>query len=316
MIYEKCMQNLNCLNLNGRLLRLFILVYDTNSVSRAAELLDLNQSTVSHSLEKLRACLSDPLFVKSGRGILPTERATLLAPRIRELLANIEALEATEDYLPEHDTQPVAIASNVLALMPIFVRLRENMQNCGVAAPLKLIELGSRANIEETLESNLADLVISIRRTNYSNSLKSFEFLSDNLACFYDPKIRGPIETIADYAAANHAVVDFGSGRKSIVDATLEANSLERKIKLIAPSIGAVARLTQGTDMVVTMPSKLKFGALSAFSFCPPPIAFPEVVVDLIWHRRSEHSGRGRWIRDMVMSCLPEEAKAPNVKAN
>ena len=184
------------------------------------------------------------------------------------------------------------------------------MHRCGATTPLRLIELGSRANIEGVLESSRADLVISVRGTHYSKSLQTQEFLSDNLACFYDPKFRGPIETTSEYVAANHAVVDFGSGKKSIVDSTLEASLLERNIRIFASNIEALAHLMRGTDMVATMPSKLKFSAFSEFAVCPPPISFPNVNVDMIWHRRTEHTGRGLWIRDLVMSTLPKDAGA------
>ena len=72
------MQKTDYLSLDGHLLRLFVLVYETSSVSRTAEHLGINQSSVSHALGRLRQLIGEPLFVRSGRGIVPTARADAL----------------------------------------------------------------------------------------------------------------------------------------------------------------------------------------------------------------------------------------------
>ena len=77
------MQNFDTLKLNGRRLKLLLLALDEGSVGRAAERLGLNQSTASHHLERLRQALGNPLFVKLGKGITPTDFAVSVAPRVR-----------------------------------------------------------------------------------------------------------------------------------------------------------------------------------------------------------------------------------------
>ena len=63
------MKNFDTLRLDGHALRVFVAVCETGSVSKTADLFNLNQSTISHTLEKLRSAIGDPLFVKAGRGI-------------------------------------------------------------------------------------------------------------------------------------------------------------------------------------------------------------------------------------------------------
>eukprot|EP01034_Spumella_vulgaris_P023529 gene23529-29753_t len=65
--------------LDGHLLQLLLAVLETGSITAAAERLGVTQSAVSHLLDKLRAITGDPLFVKRGRGIVPTARAEALA---------------------------------------------------------------------------------------------------------------------------------------------------------------------------------------------------------------------------------------------
>lgn len=77
-------------NLDLRALATFLVVLDEGSVSRAAVTLGVSQSAVSHTLERLRQALGDPLFVKSGRGITPTRYAQQAGPHIRQVLGSAE----------------------------------------------------------------------------------------------------------------------------------------------------------------------------------------------------------------------------------
>ena len=82
-------------DLDARLLRVLVAVQEAGSVTAASYRLGTTQSAVSHSLDKLRTITSDPLFVKSGRGIVATACAEALAVRARER-------EFLQKNLPEH----------------------------------------------------------------------------------------------------------------------------------------------------------------------------------------------------------------------
>ena len=114
------MQKFDQLDLTGSQLVLFLSVYDNNSVSKAAAQLGVNQSTVSYGLDRLRNALNDPLFVKSGRGIVATDRATLLAPVVRSLVEGFAGLTEARAYSPDQDDRQIAIAANVMELLPML----------------------------------------------------------------------------------------------------------------------------------------------------------------------------------------------------
>jgi len=54
-----------------------VLLSETSTV-RAAERLGMSQSAVSAALSRLRGVLNDPLFVREGPGIVPTDFARQL----------------------------------------------------------------------------------------------------------------------------------------------------------------------------------------------------------------------------------------------
>lgn len=63
------------LDLDGRQLRLLLAIRKAGSLSGAARVLGMNQSTVSYWLDQMRHRLNDPLFVRAGNGVESTQRA-------------------------------------------------------------------------------------------------------------------------------------------------------------------------------------------------------------------------------------------------
>ena len=112
-------------DIDGRLLQVLLAVTEERSVTRAAARLDVTQSAVSHQLDRLRAITGDPLFVKSGRGIVPTARAEALAVQARRLLDELRAFAQGGSFDPAGFEGTVTIAANDLQrdlLLPLLLR--------------------------------------------------------------------------------------------------------------------------------------------------------------------------------------------------
>ena len=90
--------------LDLNLFRVFEVVYRERNLTRAAALLHLSQSAVSHALARLREQLGDPLFVREGRGVAPTPLAEQLAPGILDALAGLQrSVTRVAAFDPLHD---------------------------------------------------------------------------------------------------------------------------------------------------------------------------------------------------------------------
>jgi LysR family transcriptional regulator for metE and metH len=79
--------------LDSRHLRLVAEVAKTESVTRAADRLNVTQSAVSHQLRELEHKLGTALFVRSGRRMLPTPAGRLLADTADRVLGSITDVE-------------------------------------------------------------------------------------------------------------------------------------------------------------------------------------------------------------------------------
>ena len=74
------------------MLRVFVLVYENNSVTVAAQRLYISQPSVSYTLRKLRTHFGDPLFQRRGQRLEPTLVAEELYPRLRRLIESIPSM--------------------------------------------------------------------------------------------------------------------------------------------------------------------------------------------------------------------------------
>src|SRR3954447_9583661 len=76
------------------LLIVFDAVMQDRSVTRAGKRIGLSQPAMSHALNRLRHMLKDELFVRTPQGMMPTQRAEILAEPLRNALSEMQlALE-------------------------------------------------------------------------------------------------------------------------------------------------------------------------------------------------------------------------------
>ena len=72
------MHELNIKGVDLNLLKALDALLETESVSRAAELVNLSQPAMSRALNRLQQVIKDPLLVRSGRGMVLTPRGEAL----------------------------------------------------------------------------------------------------------------------------------------------------------------------------------------------------------------------------------------------
>ena len=296
------MKKIDLSGINGHALRVFLAVCETGSVSRAADYCDLTQSTVSHTIDRLRSAIGDPLFVKSGRGITPTEKALAIAPRVKEILAALEGLVAQETYDARMETKPFVVAIPTPALITAMKRVQVEMSLRAPRAEFHISRLAPRERLEEMLTMGEADVAIAIAPKSYPVVLNSSPFGRDDLVVFYDPDVRPPVRTVDDYARARHGVTGFGGTTKSVVASAMEEMGFQRKIAFVAPTASTLGEFIKGTDIIATMPKALAKTSYRDLAYAPTPLPLPQLDYDVVWHRRFDQSGRNGWLRDVILS--------------
>jgi len=288
-------------DLDGHLLQLLVAVVETGSVTGAAQHLGVTQSAVSHLLDKLRAITGDPLFVKSGRGIVATARAEELAAQARGLLRQLQHFAHSGEFDPANWQTTFTIAANDfqrdLLLPPLAARLRT--QAPGVV--LRVIPSGVPRL--ETLRADDCQLVISPRPPEGSDIVQKRLF-EDQYRVFYDLSVRSAPLDEAEYLAADHATVVYEPRRSLDLDQHLANTGVNRRFTVMVPSFSALPAFVRGTPLLATVPALLARHTLSGLASCPPPVTCPTMPMYLIWHARYQQDAAHRWLRAQLEAVV------------
>jgi DNA-binding transcriptional LysR family regulator len=288
------MNGIDGLDLDGHLLQMLVAVHDEGSITRAAERLGLTQSAVSHGLDRLRLLVGDPLFVKSGRGIVATAQAAPLAERARRLIDELRAFPTAAGFDPARLSRCITIAANDLQrdlLLPAWLR-RVRAQAPGVT--LRVIPSG--APEPALLRDDACQLLVTPRPPEGSDIVQKRLF-EDRYVVFFDPASRSAPATEADYLAADHVSVLYEPRRVLEIDRWLAERSVARRIVASVPGFAGIAALLQGGPWLATLPMLLGRGVLRGLAFAPAPVPTPPMPMYLVWHRRHQGDPVHQWLR-------------------
>lgn len=98
--------------LDSRHLRLVAEVARTESVTRAADRLNVTQSAVSHQLRELEDKLGTPIFVRSGKRMLPTPAGRVIVDAADRVLGDIGRVEARVEQLARHTAGELRVCTH------------------------------------------------------------------------------------------------------------------------------------------------------------------------------------------------------------
>jgi DNA-binding transcriptional LysR family regulator len=258
------------------LLVLFEVVLEEGHVGRAADRLNLSPSAVSHGLGRLRRLLNDPLFVRTPKGVVPTDRAKELAAPIVDVLAQVRSVISTaEPFDPATSTRrftvgapdgvsavflPSLLAELRRAAPGINIGLRQLLPSEGETSP----ERAWRAAFAD-LEARAADVAIipsdRIPARFHHRTLYEEDFVVAMRAGH--PFAAAP--TLKHYCEMQHLVVSLTGDPYGFVDEVLAKEGQSRRIALTVPNFMFALAVIAETDLISALPRR--FAAMYAARF-------------------------------------------------
>ncbi|PYX52743.1 MAG: hypothetical protein DMG76_28405 [Acidobacteria bacterium] len=155
------MHSMNISNFDLNLLRVFDAMMAERNVTRAAQRVFLSQPAVSHALARLRKEIGDPLFVRAGREMIPTAKATELGPAVHTMLDQLALVVGKTRFDPRTSAAVFRIGIvdvREYLLAPLFAKL---MREEGSRVRL-LVHGFDDANFQAQLASGALDIAVSM----------------------------------------------------------------------------------------------------------------------------------------------------------
>ena len=280
----------------------FIEVYKTQNVSRAAERLGIAQASASIALNKLRSHFGDRLFSRTSRGMEPTPRAQQLYPELCEVLAHLEKARGSRDvFVPAETERLFRICLTDISEIVLLPALLNHVRR--VAPKIHIEAEKISVDSPRRLESGDVDLAVGfmphLEAGFYQQTLFEQDFVC--LAAASHPRIRNRLGRRAFQAEAHIVVTTSGTGH-SIVDKTLARHGIERRVALRLPSFLGVARIVARTELLVIVPRVLgdTLATQEPIQLLEPPVPLPSYSVKQHWHDRFHADAGNMWLRRSI----------------
>jgi DNA-binding transcriptional LysR family regulator len=292
------------------LLPVVLAIAEERSVSRAAERLGWSQPKVSIALNKLRASLGDPLFIRGSHGMEPTPRAlSLLAPTKDILLRVKQDVLASVSFDPATTTRKFTFALSDIGEMTFLPRLMAFIQQQAPNATVSSVTLAP-GDIATGLEQGTIDLAIGYfpdlkKRNFYQQRLFSHTFISLLNA---KHRIRGDRLSMEEFLRIGHAVIRAEGRSQEIFEQLLAKRKIERRIVLSTPHFMSIPFIVASTDLLVTVPYAVgeSFAKIANIRLIHPPLEIPTFDLKQHWHRKYHKDEANIWIRSAIAKLFAD----------
>ncbi|MBB4255670.1 LysR family transcriptional regulator [Rhizobium sp. BK008] len=294
------------------LLVLFEAVYAERHVGRAAARLNLSTSAVSHGLGRLRRLLNDPLFLKTPKGVVPTERAEALAPGINEALRQVRSVVARAEPFDPATTRrrmvigaPDGVSAVFLDHLVLDIARYAPGLDLGIRQllPLAEDETGSpwRGAFRE-LETRAVDIAVIPSEKGplrfESRVLYEEDFV---LVLRRDhPFLARP--TIEGYCVSGHLVVSHSGDPHGFVDTLLARHGLARRVALTVPNFMFACAIVGETDLICAVPRRFaeRFAPGLGVAMTEPPLSLGEFRLTAFVPRSAMADAGLTWMLDKL----------------
>lgn len=297
-------------NFDMNLLLAFDALMQTQSVTRAAQLLRLGQPAMSAALGRLRDAFEDPLFVRTGQRMEPTPRAQRLHGVVRELLVRCQRDVLEQDgFDPTHSQRGFGLAVTEYEELIVVPYLMERVLRAAPRVCIDLHNLAYEQVVTGLREGNL-DAAVGVYRGQVS-WIRSEPLMRDTLSCLFhrrQVRARPPVD-LDTFVRLPHVLVTQRGDRRGRVDEGLEALGRGRHIAMTTPHFSALPTILVRCRALVSLPRRLAElfrGQHTGLAISPLPCEVPPFEVSIMWHAKNDSDPGLAWLRAQIRAVVEE----------
>jgi DNA-binding transcriptional LysR family regulator len=306
------------------LIRVLHTVIHERSVSRAALKLGSTQPAVSAQLKRLRALTGDPLLVRAGQQMQPTETALQLLGPAGRMLQDAERLFSRHGRLLRHGPFDAAASQALFRvaasdyLDPFFLPLL--VAHVKRVAPLVRLELMPLTREYDYRRHLAAGDVVIGNWLEPPEELHLGRLLSDEVVCLVaqdHPTAGKPGRsgkagtgkagnsgwTVQRYLDQEHiAPTPMSPGALGVIDEHLHAAGVQRRIVVRASHFSLIPLMVAGSLLVLTTGRLFcsRYTGTLPVKIVRCPVAFAPLTYYQLWHELTHAAPSMRWFREQV----------------
>lgn len=291
------------MDLNKVDLNLFVVldsIYTESSLSGAAKRLYVTQPAVSAALSRLRAVFDDPLFVRTGRRMVPTPTTESIIPQVREALALMRtSVDKTYQFNPATERKTFRLSMNDLSESVVLPKLYQVLEKEAPKMTLQVVQLNRRDALK-SLSAGQLDFVMDAPLLTNEQLCHAplFEGRYVGLVRKGHPLV-GQELTLEKYLDLAHVHISSRISGPGYVDYALERINAKRRIVVRTQHYLMVPKLISETDLCATVPSY--FANIPGTAALELPFELGPQGHHLYWHRSRDSDPAIQWVKNVIL---------------
>jgi DNA-binding transcriptional LysR family regulator len=272
------------------------------SLTRAAEALNMTQPALSKTLARLREHFDDPLFVRVGFQMKPTTKALGLAGQIKNILKEVSLLKSEQlPFSPEVSSRHFKFAGPDVAAVVLLPPILKQMRVRAPDARLSAVQLDAE-HLHGWLESGEVDLAAGDYPFLVQGIKRQRLFITNHVSLVRKchPRI-AELTSLDAFADEHHVLVstlDMRHATRAAEDA-LEQAIPKKRVAARVPGFAAAAVLAKYTEAIVTLPKPIAIMMARELNLdiFQTPVKLPDTEVYQYWHERYDRDPGHEWLR-------------------
>lgn len=294
------------MDIDTRLLNIFHAIYKHQSVSKASIELGIGQPTVSIGLNKLREHFHDPLFVRIGNNMQPTDLSNNIFPEVHDVLTRLQSInDFNLAFDPKTSSHQFNISMTDISHLVLLPKLINYLREHSPYIRLNIVPIDTHT--QALMAAGEIDLAIGflpqLEAGFYQQTLFQQHYVV--VANAHHPRLNVETLTSEQYTSELHIDI-LATGGHYVVEHELQKLGVKRNILVRLPSYLGVGLVVQETDAIATIPNYLSKVLLSRgeLKILDLPYEFPEYGVKQHWHSRVHQNPGNQWLRRLCFELF------------
>jgi DNA-binding transcriptional LysR family regulator len=292
-------------SLDLNLLRTFVSIYETHSLTQSARVLSVTQPSVSHALSRLRRQLGDPLFVRGPQGMQPTLKAAELFSIFRKSLNEIDlAVEDVQVFAPETSARTFRLCLSDLGEIAFLPAIMTELLQEAPDVTLEVVPMRIES-VPDWLAHGAVDAAIASVPIAGAAHITVID--RERYVCVLPLSAAGPSEdmSLEQFTGMRHVLIDPSAGH-DLVEGVIEALGIERKVGLRLHHFSVLPHVLANLNLAAIVPSRIAqmFTEQGPLTIRELPFEVPKFDVSLYWSGSTLQSKAMRWFHETIAHSL------------
>ena len=290
-------------------LNLFVImnsIYTEGSLTKAAQVVGITQPAVSNALSRLREKFDDELFVRTGSGMVPTQKTENIIKDIQNALQLMQkSVNEPDEFDPVTSQKTFRISLGDINEGRILAILMGKIEKQAPNIKLECYYT-ARDQVPHALATNELSFAVDpfIPNSKETNSMKVF---SDQFVIAH--RANHPISKVSNITLEEVLKLKYIniSNRKrgaSVVEMEMQKMQLQPEMTLRARHYLVTPEIVRSTDICLLCAET--FAKKHGLSYIELPFDVPPLEQYLIWHSGDDNDGSHIWMRDLIAESFEE----------